>query len=102
MGAQGDEGDDIVPDEKRQRAESQTCHQPDPPALPAPVILHLDDERVADADAQELGGSYDDSFIIHTLWSHKVRNNQWFILGQEDQGLGYLNFFHFFKISLAI
>ena len=51
-------------------------HEPDPPAPPAPMIFHLDDKRVADADAEEHGSAYDDSVEIHitpSLFPGKVR-----------------------------
>ena len=48
-----DGGDDLVGDEQGCRDEREPGEQPDPPPLFPQVILHLDDGRMADPDAEE-------------------------------------------------
>ena len=58
-------GDDRMPDEKGSAGAKEADDQPDPPALFAPMILHLDDGGVADSYAQEDGCPHDDTAEIH-------------------------------------
>ncbi len=45
------DGQYLVLNNERNCAANQSGRQPDPPAALAPVILHLDDQGMADADA---------------------------------------------------
>ena len=87
--AADDDGQDIVPDKQGKRAEYKADHQPDPPALLPPLILHLDDQGMADADAQEYGRSDKDATVIHTdLLGCKYRQKERDFLGQNGNELG--------------
>ena len=88
--AADDDGEDVVRDEEGEGAESQSGDEPDPPALLAPVVFHLDDERMADADAQEHGRAYDDSIEIHTIenYGRKGRHNRLIIIERFFPELG--------------
>ena len=60
------DGQDIVLDEQGKCAKDKAGHQPDPPALFPPLVLHLDDQGMTDADAQEHGRADEDATEIHT------------------------------------
>ena len=62
-----DDGQDIVLNEQREGAKRQAGHQPDPPALLPPLVFHLDDQGMTDADAQEHGRADEDATEIHTV-----------------------------------
>ena len=60
-----DGGHGVILHKERQDGAQDACEQPEPPAPLAQVILHFDDGRVADADAEEDGGTDQDSIEIH-------------------------------------
>ena len=66
--------DGLVGDEQGDRRNHKTHGQPDPPALLSQVVLHLDDGRMTDADAEEHGGAYNNSTKMHnsTIIATKV------------------------------
>ena len=61
------DGQDIVLDEQGKCAKDKAGHQPDPPALLPPLVFHLDDQGMTDADAQEHGRADEDATEIHTV-----------------------------------
>lgn len=61
--------------------------QPDPPGLLTPVILHFDDSRMAYADTQKNGGSYNNSTPIHN--GRKGRDIVRIILAFSHSDLGF-------------
>ena len=64
-----DGGDYGMPDKQGSAGAQKAHHQPHPPALFSPVVFHLDDGWMADAYAQEHGGSHNDSTKIHPLYN---------------------------------
>jgi hypothetical protein len=84
-----DDGQDIVLNEQREGAKRQARHEPDPPAPLPPLVLHLDDQGMTDADAQEYGRADKDATVIHTdLLGCKYRQKERDFLGQNESGLG--------------
>ena len=60
-----DGGNGLVSRKKRGGGAGNSHDQPNPPALLSPMILHLDDRRMTDPDAQKNGRADDDSADIH-------------------------------------
>ena len=58
-------GADRIVDKERKKAEKHAGERQDPPAFLAPIILHLDDNRVAYPDNQENGRSDNDTCKVH-------------------------------------
>ena len=70
--AADDDGQNVIVHKQGKPAEQQPGYQPHPPALPAPAVLHLDHQRMADTNAQENGGAYNDSVEIHLANNPKI------------------------------
>ena len=68
-------GDGLVGDEQGGRRNHKTHGQPDPPALLSQVILHLDDGRMADADAEKDGCTDKDTAIVHLYSSASISDS---------------------------
>ena len=71
-----DDGEDVVSDEQRERAESQTGDQPDPPDSLSPFVFHFDYSGMTDSDAQEYRRSDEDADKVHNTFPKLTHTNR--------------------------